>query len=170
MRRAGAAAPRPPARPLTLLPRPPARPTRTNACRVFWVLLSELFSMGAKAPAAAAATAVLFATGSLADLSFLSLHGLLGPWAFLLFAAIAAAAGLFVAAFVPETKGRTLPEVQALLAAPASPSPPRGPGLGRPAAGSELELGGGSGRGGPAAGEEQALVMAGSLSSWPPRG
>ena len=30
---------------------------------VFWVLLSELFSMGAKAPAASLATAVLFAAG-----------------------------------------------------------------------------------------------------------
>ncbi len=30
---------------------------------VFWVLLSELFSMGAKSPATACATAVLFLTG-----------------------------------------------------------------------------------------------------------
>jgi hypothetical protein len=31
---------------------------------VFWVLLSELFSMSAKSPAASAATATLFLTGA----------------------------------------------------------------------------------------------------------
>ena len=47
---------------------------------------------------------------------FLSLHSRLGPLAFLLFALLAAAAGLWVYAVVPETAGRTLQEVQALLA------------------------------------------------------
>ena len=52
----------------------------------------------------------------MADTLFLSLHGWLGPLVFLLFALVAAAAGLYVAAIVPETKGRTLQEIQALLA------------------------------------------------------
>lgn len=72
--------------------------------------------MSAKSPAASAATAMLFATGAAADLAFLSIHSALGPWAFLLFALLAAAAGLHVAVAVPETKGRTLQEVQQLLA------------------------------------------------------
>lgn len=52
----------------------------------------------------------------MADTLFLSLHTWLGPFAFLLFSALAAIAGLWVHAVVPETAGRTLQEVQALLA------------------------------------------------------
>ncbi|KAL4420816.1 hypothetical protein ABPG75_010472 [Micractinium tetrahymenae] len=75
---------------------------------VFWVLLSELFSMSAKSPAASAATATLFLTGAVADTLFLTLHSLLGAFVFVLFALLAAAAGLYVVAVVPETKGRRL--------------------------------------------------------------
>lgn len=54
--------------------------------------------------------------GAVADSVFLSLHSWLGPLAFLLFAAVVAAAGIWVYAVVPETAGRTLQEIQALLA------------------------------------------------------
>ena len=83
---------------------------------VFWVLLSESFSMGAKSPAASAATAALFLTGAGADLLFLTLHDAMGPFVFLLYAGIAASAAVYVAAAVPETKGKTLQEVQEVLA------------------------------------------------------
>lgn len=83
---------------------------------VFWVLLSESFSMGAKSPASSAATAVLFLTGAIADMLFLSFHTWMGPLAFLLYACIALAAAVYVAVAVPETKGRTLQEVQDMLA------------------------------------------------------
>ena len=83
---------------------------------VFWVLLSECFSMAAKSPAASAATAVLFLTGAVADLLFLSYHSWMGAFSFLLYACIAAAAALYVIMVVPETKGRTLQEVQDMLA------------------------------------------------------
>jgi MFS family permease len=82
---------------------------------VFWVLLSEIFSMGAKSPAAAAAAAALFATGAAADLLFLTAHNALGAWSFGLYAAVAAAAAAYVAAAVPETRGKTLLEVVQLL-------------------------------------------------------
>lgn len=85
---------------------------------VFWVLLSEMFSMAAKSPAAAAATAALFLTGAGADLLFLTIHNAMGAFAFLVYAAIAAAAAVYVLAAVPETKGRTLKEVQDLLRGP----------------------------------------------------
>ena len=42
----------------------------------------------------------------------------MGPPSFLVLAAVAAAALVYVAAVVPETKGRTLQEVQGLLAVP----------------------------------------------------
>lgn len=83
---------------------------------VFWVLLSELFSMGVKSPAASAATATLFASGAVTDAAFLSLHSALGAASFALYAVIALFATVYVAVAVPETRGRTLAEVQALLA------------------------------------------------------
>lgn len=59
--------------------------------------------------------------GAVADTLFLSLHRWLGPFAFLLFAGLAAVAGLYVAAVVPETRGKTLQEIQALLALRVAP-------------------------------------------------
>jgi MFS family permease len=82
---------------------------------VFWVLLSEVFSMTSKSPAAFAATATLFLTGAAADLLFLTIHKGLGAFSFLLYALIALAAAIYVAMVVPETKGRTLQEVQNIL-------------------------------------------------------
>ncbi|KAK9803469.1 hypothetical protein WJX73_005311 [Symbiochloris irregularis] len=94
---------------------------------VFWVLLSELFSMAAKAPAASLATAVLFAAGAVADLIFLSMHDLLGPVAFVLFAAVAFAGVVYCALHLPETKGRTLAQVQALLGGKEAAATAEGP-------------------------------------------
>ena len=55
------------------------------------------------------------AAGAGSNLCFLSLHTALGAASFLLFGGIAAAGGIFVYFMVPETKGKTLAEVQALL-------------------------------------------------------
>jgi len=81
----------------------------------FWVLVSELFSMRRKSAASSAATAVMFGCGAFTDLTFLSMESSLGGGAFVVFAFFAALSGCFVALFLPETKGRTLLEVQALL-------------------------------------------------------
>ncbi|GLC66745.1 hypothetical protein PLESTF_000469900 [Pleodorina starrii] len=105
---------------------------------LYWVVVSELFSMSAKSAATSAATGLLFLTGALTDLVFLSLHDLMGPHTFLLFAALCLAAAAYVAVLLPETKGRTLAEVQALLAAAG----------GRGNAGEAAEGGAGEGRGG----------------------
>jgi hypothetical protein len=59
--------------------------------------------------------------GAIADTLFLTLHGWLGPFVFLIFAGLAATAGLYVAAVVPETKGKSLQEVQALLSLRCAP-------------------------------------------------
>lgn len=83
---------------------------------VFWVLLSEIFSMHAKSPAAATSTALLFLSGAIADSVFLSLHGALGAFSFAIFAVIAAIAGIYCFVAVPETKNKQLLEVQRLLA------------------------------------------------------
>ncbi|KAF6262111.1 major facilitator superfamily domain-containing protein [Scenedesmus sp. NREL 46B-D3] len=89
---------------------------------LYWVVVSELFSMGAKSSASSAATSLLFLTGAVINFVFLGLVHWLGPPAFLLFGAVGFASAWYVLRAVPETKGRTLVEVQALLAAPANSS------------------------------------------------
>lgn len=61
--------------------------------------------------------------GAIANLVFLTLHTWLGYGSFLVFAAIAFVGGVYCAIVVPETKGRTLAEVQALLAGDKGPAP-----------------------------------------------
>ncbi|GLI65920.1 hypothetical protein VaNZ11_009573 [Volvox africanus] len=82
---------------------------------VYWVVISELFSMSAKSAATSAAMCLLFLTGALTDMVFLSLHDVMGSYAFLLFAALCLASAAYVWLLLPETKGRTLAEVQALM-------------------------------------------------------
>lgn len=55
--------------------------------------------------------------GAITDLVFIPMHRWFGPASFLVFAAISAAGGVYVFRNVPETKGKTLTEVQALMAA-----------------------------------------------------
>ena len=82
------------------------------------MIVSEAFSMRVKAAAASAATAVVFAAGAVTNVFFLSLHSWLGSGSFVLFGLIAWSGGLFVAARLPETKGRSLAEVQLVMAEP----------------------------------------------------
>ena len=82
---------------------------------VFWVLVSEIFSMSTKSPAASAATAMLFLAGAAANLVFLSLHQWLGSASFLVFGGVAAAGAVYCYINVPETMGKTLAEIQVLL-------------------------------------------------------
>lgn len=103
---------------------------------LYWVVVSEIFSMGAKSPATSAATSLLFLTGAAVNFVYLSLIGWIGGLAFALFGVVAAGSAWYVWARVPETKGRTLAEIQALLspaAAVVGGSPvvsPRGRGAG----------------------------------------
>jgi MFS family permease len=82
---------------------------------LFWVLVSEIFSMGAKSAAMSLATACLFLFGALADLAFPGLVDALGARAFAIFGTVAALGGVFVWVALPETKGLTLLDVQARL-------------------------------------------------------
>ncbi|GAX75807.1 hypothetical protein CEUSTIGMA_g3250.t1 [Chlamydomonas eustigma] len=83
---------------------------------LYWVVVSEIFSMAAKSPASSAATSMLFLSGALTNMVFMSLVDLAGAYAFLVFATVAAVSGWFVWKFVPETKGHTLSEIQDILA------------------------------------------------------
>ena len=51
------------------------------------------------------------------DFAFLSAASAMGAWTFGLVACVCAAGGMYVWMELPETKGRTLAEVQAMLAA-----------------------------------------------------
>lgn len=87
---------------------------------LYWVVVSEVFSMGAKSPATSAATSLLFLTGAAVNFVYLSLIGWIGGLAFALFGVVAAGSAWYVWARVPETKGRTLAEIQALLSPAAA--------------------------------------------------
>ena len=84
---------------------------------VFWVVASELFGMRNKSAALSATAAWLFAVGAAVDFAFLSAASAMGAWTFGLVACVCAAGGMYVWMELPETKGRTLAEVQAMLAA-----------------------------------------------------
>eukprot|EP00884_Botryococcus_braunii_P008762 jgi/Botrbrau1/17888/Bobra.0498s0005.2 len=103
---------------------------------VFWVVISEIFSMSAKSAAVSGATATLFLVGALTNTVFLSMYHKLQWGAFIIFGLIAACAAVFCFVYLPETKGRTLLEVQALLSTPGQPKDPRHshPGHDRPPA------------------------------------
>jgi MFS family permease len=124
---------------------------------LYWVVVSEIFSMTVKSPASSAATSLLFLTGSLVDLVFLSLMGALGRWAFVLFGLVALASAAYVWRAVPETKGKTLAEVQAVLA--GTPSGAAGGGGGGAAT---------SGSNSSAAAAAGAAASGSSHSMWPP--
>jgi MFS family permease len=83
---------------------------------LYWVVVSEIFSKGAKSPATSAATSLLFLTGAVVNFVYLSLISWMGGAAFAVFGIIAFGSAWYVKARVPETKGRTLAEIQALLA------------------------------------------------------
>ena len=82
---------------------------------VFWVLVSEIFSMSTKSPAASAATAMLFLAGAVANLVFLTLHDWFGSASFLVFGGVAAAGAVYCYINVPETMVKTLAEIQIML-------------------------------------------------------
>lgn len=70
--------------------------------------------------------AVLISAGAATDFTFLSLHSWLGPAAFLVFASVAAAGGVYVYRVLPETRGATLAEVQQLLKPTSAGAPASG--------------------------------------------
>eukprot|EP01024_Parvocaulis_polyphysoides_P040623 TRINITY_DN37015_c0_g1_i1.p1 TRINITY_DN37015_c0_g1~~TRINITY_DN37015_c0_g1_i1.p1 ORF type:complete len:467 (-),score=21.39 TRINITY_DN37015_c0_g1_i1:218-1618(-) len=82
---------------------------------VFWVVVSELFSMKVKSPAASLAMVVLFLSAGLTNQTYLSLYFMWGCKAFLFYSAVSYASALYVYLQLPETKGKSLKEIQALI-------------------------------------------------------
>jgi SP family arabinose:H+ symporter-like MFS transporter len=78
-----------------------------------WVLMSEICPNRIRGRAMSIATLFLWCGTLIVTLTFLSLVRVLtAPGAFLLYAAVCVAAVVFVSLAVPETKGRSLEEIE----------------------------------------------------------
>mmetsp|Transcript_7905 Transcript_7905/g.15882 ORF Transcript_7905/g.15882 Transcript_7905/m.15882 type:complete len:505 (-) Transcript_7905:88-1602(-) len=82
---------------------------------IFWIILSEVFSMKNKSGAVATCTAALFLFGSAADALFLTIRSAIGFGSFIVYAFVSLSGGVFVYFCLPETKGKSLKEVQQSL-------------------------------------------------------
>jgi MFS family permease len=81
---------------------------------VFWVLIGEVFPPAARAVGASVSTAMNWLSNFLVVLGFLAIASAIGQGPmFWIFAAVCALAFAFVERYVPETKGRSLGEIDA---------------------------------------------------------
>ncbi|WP_399084866.1 sugar porter family MFS transporter [Streptomyces sp. BBFR2] len=96
---------------------------------VFWVLVGELFPPAVRSRGSSVSTTTNWASNFVVGQAFLPVVQAIGQGpTFWIFAAVCAGALLFVARFVPETKGRTFEEVDAALRSrfhPHTPAPAR---------------------------------------------
>jgi sugar porter (SP) family MFS transporter len=84
---------------------------------VVWTIINEIFPNRVRGRAVAVATAANWGAAWLVSRYFLTLIDDIGkPATFWLFAFFSACAFLFIKRFVPETKGRTLEEIEAMWA------------------------------------------------------
>jgi MFS family permease len=96
---------------------------------VVWTMISEIFPSQVRGKAVAVAAAVNWGAAFIVSVTFLSLIDAIGEVAtFLLFAVLCVAAFVWIKAKVPETKGKSLEEIQevwaehdAELSAPKAP-------------------------------------------------
>jgi SP family galactose:H+ symporter-like MFS transporter len=81
---------------------------------VFWLMLSEIYPLRIRGRAMSIGTAANWITNLIVALSFLTLTQVLGkPATFWLYGAVSVGAWLFSYFLVPETKGKTLEEIEA---------------------------------------------------------
>ena len=81
---------------------------------VFWLLIAEIYPLPVRGKAMAAATLANWGANLVVALTFLSLVHVLGSrGAFWLYGAVGVAAWLFAYFLVPETRGRSLEEIEA---------------------------------------------------------
>jgi SP family galactose:H+ symporter-like MFS transporter len=80
---------------------------------VFWLMISEIYPLKVRGTAMGMATLVNWAANLIVALSFLSLVNAIGrPATFFLYGGIAAAAWVFVYFLAPETRGRSLEQIE----------------------------------------------------------
>jgi SP family galactose:H+ symporter-like MFS transporter len=80
---------------------------------VFWLMISEIYPLKIRGRAMATATVANWGSNLLVALTFLTLLRSLGrPWTFWLYALVGIIAWIFVYRRVPETKGKTLEQIE----------------------------------------------------------
>ena len=80
---------------------------------IFWLLISEIYPLKIRGVAAGIAAGANWTSNFVVSLTFLMLLDLLSPsWTFWLYGVLALGAWLFSYYLVPETKGRTLEEIE----------------------------------------------------------
>jgi MFS transporter, SP family, galactose:H+ symporter len=81
---------------------------------VFWLMISEIYPLKIRGRAMAIATVANWGSNLVVALTFLSLLRSFGrPWTFWLYALVGVIAWIFVYRLVPETKGKTLEQIEA---------------------------------------------------------
>jgi SP family galactose:H+ symporter-like MFS transporter len=81
---------------------------------IFWLLIAEIYPLKIRGSAEGLAAGTNWAANFVVSLTFLTLAETIGAsWTFWLYAALAVAAWIFCFVLVPETKGRTLEEIEA---------------------------------------------------------
>lgn len=89
---------------------------------VFWLMLSEIYPLRIRGRAMSVGTAANWSANLIVAVSFLTLTGLMGKAAtFWLYAAVSIGAWLFAFFLVPETKGKTLEEIEAYMRSGKNP-------------------------------------------------
>jgi sugar porter (SP) family MFS transporter len=90
---------------------------------IFWLMISEIYPLKIRSRAMAVATMANWGSNLLVALTFLSLLRMLGrPWTFWLYALVGVLAWIFVLRLVPETKGKTLEEIEGTWRARGRPA------------------------------------------------
>ena len=80
---------------------------------IFWLLISEIYPLKIRGLAAGTAAGANWTSNFVVSLTFLTLLQLLGPsWTFWLYGLLSLGAWVFSYYLVPETKGRTLEEIE----------------------------------------------------------
>jgi len=92
---------------------------------VFWLLIAEIFPLALRGRAMSLATVANWGFNLIVSATFLDLVGALGSaGAFLIYAILSVVALAFIALMVPETKGRSLEQIEASLGASSAPLSP----------------------------------------------
>jgi sugar porter (SP) family MFS transporter len=95
---------------------------------VFWLLIAEIFPLNLRGRAMSLATVANWGFNLIVSATFLNIVGAVGSaGAFLLYAVLSLLALIFIAIMVPETKGRTLEQIEAALDTTHGPIPSANP-------------------------------------------
>jgi len=89
---------------------------------VFWLMLSEIYPLRIRGRAMSVGTAANWSANLIVAVSFLTLTRVMGKAAtFWLYGAVSIGAWLFAFFLVPETKGKTLEQIEAYMQAGKHP-------------------------------------------------